>query len=79
MSTDFDPERFQSDKTSAFLKSLREESGHANGCPVCGSGAWSHEDMIFGYCQDCGFDLITATSISYAGDRRLPVTPTEER
>jgi len=64
MTTDF--ERLQSDNTSKFLKTLREESGHTNGCPICGSGAWSHEDMIFGYCQDCGFDLITATSISYA-------------
>jgi hypothetical protein len=64
--TDF--ERLQSDKASKFLKTLREESGHTNGCPICGSGAWSHEDMIYGYCQDCGFDLITATSISYAAD-----------
>jgi len=73
--TDF--ERIQSDNSSTFLAQLRNESGHSNGCPVCGSGAWSHEDAVYGYCQDCGFDLMTATAFSYAGDRRLPVTITD--
>ena len=46
-----------------FLADLRKESGQREGCPVCGSEAWI-EDGSFGYCEDCGFDLVTEFSLT---------------